>query len=305
MQNEPLSRHTTFKIGGQAKFFAIVDDEQKLIELLRGAASENLQVFYIGEGSNLLVADNGFDGLVVKLNFNQVEFNGDKVTVSADYLLKRLVPLCASHNLTGLEFSAGIPGSVGGAVVGNAGAYGGEMSQIVESAEVLDDIFNKRYLKNADFNFSYRNSLLKSKDWLLLRTVLKLKIGSREESLTIINKHVSDRWQKHPHEPSAGSTFKNVQLTDEIQQKLIAKDLTIPDKFLEYKKIPAAWIIEQASLKGKTIGGAKVSEQHANHLINYQQATADDLVQLISLIKTKVRDEFGVQLEEEIRYLGF
>lgn len=228
-----------------------------------------------------------------------------EIKVSADYLLNQLVGLTVGRSLTGLEFATGIPGTVGGATVGNAGAYGREMADIVEKVEIIDYHLNKEILTKTDLNYSYRESKLKHNGFVLTYIHLKLSWGDKQKSIEQMNKLALDRWQKHPHQPTAGSTFKNIPLTDEIVKKIENKGFKLPEKFIEYKKIPAAWLIECLDLKGKQIGGAQISTQHANHLANLNKARADEVVQLISLVKTKVRDEFGIQLEEEVRYVGF
>ncbi|MBU1131289.1 UDP-N-acetylmuramate dehydrogenase [Patescibacteria group bacterium] len=304
-ENYPFKELTTFKIGGPAGYFANVDNEELLIKLLKFCQENNLKYLLIGEGSNLLISDRGFDGLAIKLNFKRIEFDDQSVEASADFLLNQLVALSVSRSLSGLESMIGIPGTIGGAVAGNAGAYGSEIANVFEKAEVLDKNLEKKILAKSDMQFSYRDSLIKKNGYIILKVFLKLHQGNREESIKLMNKYALDRYQKHPHLPSAGSTFKNIILTDELVQKLKEKDYEISKKFYEYKKIPAAWLIENLGLRGYKIGYAQVSEKHANHLVNTGQATADDMVQLISYVKTKVRNELGIQLEEEVRYVGF
>lgn len=304
-ENYPLKELTTFKIGGPARYFAIANNKNDLIEYLIFAKKNQLKIFIIGGGSNLLIADQGFDGLVIKINFNFIEINGEEIKVSADYLLNQLVGLSVSHGLTGLEFATGIPGTIGGAAVGNAGAYGSEIAEVVDKVEIIDHNGNNKILNKADLNYSYRESKLKHNGFILTYVYLKLIKGDKQKSIEQMNKLALDRWKKHPHLPSAGSSFKNIPLTDEIIKKITNQGLKLPEKFRQYKKIPAAWLIECLDLKGKQIGGAQISTQHANHLVNVGNAKADDVIQLIGLVKTKVRDEFGIQLEEEVRYVGF
>jgi len=304
-ENYPLKELTTFKIGGPAKFFSVVDNEKLLIKLLKFAKTNHFKFLIIGKGSNLLISDQGSNGLVIKLDFKEIVFKNSNVEVSADYPLNQLVALTVSKNLTGLEFATGIPGTIGGAAVGNAGAYDGQIGDIVKKVEVLDNNFQKQTLTNKALQFSYRNSILKRNNYILLKVYLKLKKGDKLKSVQRMNKIALTRWQNHPHQPSAGSIFKNVSLSDDLIKKIQSENYQIPEKFFEYKKIPAAWLIERVGLKGKKIGGAQISEKHANHLVNLGNAKADEVVQLISLVKMKVRDEFGIQLEEEVRYVGF
>ena len=304
-QNEILKNHTTFKIGGPAKYFCVIDDYDQLMPVLKCAKKNNLDILIIGGGSNMLIADAGYNGLVIKFNIKEIKFIGQSVILSPDFPLGQLVGLAAVNNLSGLEFATGIPGTIGGAIVGNAGAYGGEMAEVVEKVEVIDEFFKKIILTKADLKFRYRTSILKNTAKILIKAHLSLKPGNFQKSAEIMKVYALDRFNKHPQQPSAGSTFKNIILTGEIEQNLRNKSLEIPEKFIEYQKIPVAWLIEQLGLKGFKIGGAQISEKHANHLINLGTATADNVVQLISLIKMKVRDELGIQLEEEIRYIGF
>lgn len=304
-ENVSLKNYTSFKIGGPAKYLAIVNNEDTLIKLLKFAKEGSIKYLIIGKGSNLLVSDKGFDGLVIILKFDKLNFDGTKIEVSPDILLGKVIGSSVSQNLAGLEFATGIPGTVGGAVVGNAGAYGGEMADVIEKVEVLDENLDKKTLTKDELNFSYRNSIIKNSNTIVLNIFLELKKGNKQESLELMKKYAQDRFDKHPPDPSAGSTFKNVELTDEVIKTLESKKYDIPKQFYEYKKIPAAWLIDQIGLKGKQIGGAQISNKHANHLVNTGEAKADDVVQLISMVKTKIRDELGIQLEEEVRYIGF
>ena len=304
-ENEPLKNHTTFKIGGPAKYFCLLNKIQQIKPILQIAKDNQLKVFIIGGGSNLLVSDNGFDGLVLKFNFKQIEILGNRISVSADFPLGQLVTQTINNHLCGLEFATGIPGTIGGAVVGNAGAYGGELADLIDKIEVLNDKLEFQELKKADLKFRYRYSILKDNHFTVIKVYLLLSNCDSQKSIEEMKRIALDRYKKHPQEPSAGSTFKNIILTDEVKKKLEQKDIKIPEASLLYQKIPVALLIESLGLKGKTIGGAQISNKHANHLINIGNATADDVVQLMSLVKMKVRDELGIQLEEELRYVGF
>jgi len=296
---------TTFEVGGPARYFSLINDEPRLIKLLKFARKNKLKFLIIGEGSNLLVSDAGFDGLTIKLNFCSAVVKKNIIAASADMLLNQLVGLSVSRGLTGLEFATGIPGTVGGAVVGNAGAYGFQIADVLEKVEVLNKDFKKLTLDKKSLSFDYRYSSLMGKEQIVLKVFLKLKRGNQDQSIKKMIGLGHDRWQKHPHQPSAGSTFKNIILTKAVVKNLTDRGYKIPEKFFEYKKIATAWLIEQLGLKGQKIGQAQISEKHANHIVNCGNATADEVVQLISFVKTKARDQLGIQLEEEVRYVGF
>ncbi|MCR4279891.1 MAG: UDP-N-acetylmuramate dehydrogenase [Candidatus Komeilibacteria bacterium] len=304
-ENYPLRNVSNFHIGGPAKYYVQIDNDEQLASVLQWANEQRLPLMILGGGTNVLISDKGFDGLVIHLQYQLVSIEGTEVLCSADINLMELVNMTVDKGLTGIEFAAGIPGSVGGGVVGNAGAYGGQLSDVVVSAEVMDRTGEVHILSNQQLNFTYRHSLLKEKSWLLLRVTLKLEQGDREEAMAKVARYNADRWSKQPTEPSAGCTFKNIIITDEIIKLLQKHEWEIPEQYFKYNKIPVAWIIDRLGLKGKRIGDAELSSLHGNFIINKGQAKAEDVVTLISLIKQEVRDQLGIQLEEEVRYLGF
>ncbi|MBU1131823.1 UDP-N-acetylmuramate dehydrogenase [Patescibacteria group bacterium] len=302
LKNEPMKNHTTFKIGGPAKFFVAVNNKQDLFKCLTAVREENIPYFILGWGSNVLVSDKGLDGLVIKLIDGDLEFSGNSVSAFAGHILGNLVRSALKKNLGGLEFAANIPGTIGGAVRGNAGAYGRSVGDFVHEVEVLEvspSAINLKKLSREDCDFSYRESIFKkNNNWVVSEVILKLEpAGGESQALAEIQKEAESRNARQPLKfPSAGSTFKNVIYTADLEKY---KDWAVKGK------IPAAKFIEEAGLKGMKIGGAMVSDVHANFIVNSDNASADDIVQLISLVKTKVRDEFNVQLQEEIQYLGF
>ncbi|HCC23047.1 TPA: UDP-N-acetylenolpyruvoylglucosamine reductase [Candidatus Falkowbacteria bacterium] len=301
--DEPLAAYTTFKIGGPAKYFIEVKDKDELKRALLAAKENSLAYFMLGGGSNILISDDGFDGLVIRLISGTCRFETDGSAVCfAGNNWAKFVRDAIGQGFGGLDFSGNIPGTVGGAVRGNAGAYGQGVGDFV--AEVLavdlaasDDFV---HLSHADCHFDYRESVFKRQTGLIVAEVafkLTPSEKSKEELLQAIEAEGQSRCAKQPLKyPSAGCSFKNVVYTDELSAY---KD------WETHGKIPAARFIEAAGLKGKQIGGAKVSDEHANFIINVDHATASDVIQLISLIKMKVRDQYGVQLEEEIQYVGF
>lgn len=305
-ENELLANHTTFQIGGPAKIYLEIDNSEKLIKALKIIKEENLPYLMIGGGSNLLVSDQGYDGAVIKVNPKEIKITDTLVEVDAGYSLTGLITKTLDAGLVDLEFLAGVPGTVGGAIKGNAGTFGEGMDKIAKAVNFIDDNLEIKTFTNQQCQFNYRHSIFKKRDnWLIVATVLQLRKGDALKSRQLIDERLQYRTDNHPAQPSAGSIFKNIIYTEALAAKLKSLDWEVSDKFKEYKKIPTAFIVENLGLKGKTIGSAQISEKHANYIINLGGATADQVVQLISYIKQQVRDAMGIQLEEEIRYLGF
>ena len=278
-KNISLAPLTTFKIGGPAKYFFQTEDSDELVEAIKWAKSKNLPYFVLGGGSNILVADKGFNGLVTKIKDLRFKIEDSKIIASAGLSLARLVNLSVKAGLTGLEWAAGIPGTVGGAVRGNAGAFGHSIFEIVERVEVLrgDKIVE---LKNKEIRFSYRQSIFQQNHDIILNIVLVLKKGKIKGSKKMIQENIQRRKAANPVQPSAGCIFKNPESKS------------------------AGLLIQQCGLKGRQIGGAQISQKHANFIVNTGQAKARDVKALIALIKRKVKDKFNIELEEEIKYLG-
>lgn len=306
-KNIPLAPLTTFKIGGPAKHFVEVSAEEELLEALQFAKENNLEIFVLGGGSNILVSDEGFSGLIIRMKNIECKISDDKIECGAGINLSEVVKLSAENSLTGMEWAVGIPGTVGGAIRGNAGIPLGCIADNIESVKVLE-IKNKKYkiLKNSECGFSYRNSIFKeNKDLIIISAVLKLEKGDQEEISKKTKELIENRLKvvhPNPKEPSSGSFFKNPKVDN---PELIANFEKDTGQKVVDGKIPAGWLIDEAGLRGKKIGGAQVSEKHANFVVNVGNAKAQDIVMLSSVIKMKVRDELGVQLSEEIQYVGF
>lgn len=311
-KNVILAPYTTFKIGGPAKFFCEVNEEEKLKEAFDFAQKNNLEIFVLGGGSNVLISDNGFDGLVIRLRNLEYKFFDSRVFCDAGVKLSKIVNEAFENNLSGMEWATGIPGTVGGAIRGNAGAYGGCMANFLKSVKVLEIKKNQKILFNnfsfkkylsSDCEFGYRNSIFKKNKHLIIWScIFQLQTGEKNE----IGRKMKDIFEKRkknlPLGFSAGSFFQNP----------IVKNKELIYKFEKYSgtkcregKIPAGWLIEEVDFKGKKIGDAKVSEKHANFVVNLGHAKAEDVIILSSLIKQKVRNNLGVQLKEEIQYIGF
>lgn len=278
-----MKEHTTFRVGGPAECFITVDTRKQLAKALSYLQMTGWDFFILGNGSNLLVGDRGYRGVVIRLGaeFSGIEMSGEKVTVGAGALLGSAAKAALEAGLTGFEFAAGIPGTLGGAVRMNAGAYGGEMKQVVESVEVMGMDGEILYLDNETMEFGYRTSAIKNRPYVVLSAQLKLKTGEKEKISETMRELAQKRREKQPLEfPSAGSTFKR------------------PEGHFAGK------LIQDAGLAGKSVGGAQVSEKHCGFVINRGDATAADVSQLIRETQNTVQDKFGVTLEPEVIFLG-
>ncbi len=281
--NEPMSKHTSFKIGGPADIFIKVKTLDELKYVLKVAKHENLPVNIIGNGSNVLVKDNGIRGIVIKLDFKDISMIDDLTfNVGAGYSLILLSKEAAKKLLTGLEFASGIPGTVGGAIKMNAGAYGGEMKDIVISTTYLDENLNLKIIDNKEHEFGYRSSkFIKHDEYIIINSIIKLKKGNLEEINKVMLENSNSRIGKQPiNYPSAGSIFKRGE--GYITAKLI----------------------DEAGLKGYNIGDAYISEKHAGFIINKGNATAKDILSLIEHVKNTIYEKFGIKLDLEIKILG-
>jgi len=311
-KNILLSKYTSFKIGGLAKYFCVAENFGEIKEALDYARENKLDIFILGGGSNLLISDKGFGGLIIKIQDIRYKIQTDnKIFIGSGMSLTKLILESVKDNLTGLETMVGIPGTVGGAIVNNAGAFGKCIGDVVESVEILEIKKLKNWeikkLGNKECRFSYRNSIFKKeKKYIILNAVLKLEEGNQEKGKKIITKILGSRREKQPLEYfSAGSIFKNSVVDDILLEKL-KKEFPELDKIAKNNVIPTGWLIEQIKgLKGKKVGDAMISKKHCNFIVNIGNAKAEDVIILVSLIKQKVRSHFGIQLKEEIEYVGF
>lgn len=284
--NESMKEHTTFKIGGNADFFIKIDDINSLKKVLNFAKEKNINTYIIGNGSNLLVKDNGIRGIVIKVCLDNLIIEKKEkeclVTVGAGVTLGYLSQKLLKENVSGFEFASGIPGTIGGAVKMNAGAYGGEFKDIVLSVTCLNEQFEIIELDVSKLNFEYRHSIFMEKNYVVLSVVLRLEVKSdNTEIKQLMKDNLYNRKLKQPiNFPSAGSTFKRGE--DFITAKLI----------------------DECGLKGFSIGDAQVSEKHAGFVINKGNATANDVLELVQYIKNKVKEEFGKELILEIEVIG-
>ena len=301
---EPLAGYTTFRVGGPARWLVEANSTDEVVEAVHLVEAYGADFAFLGGGTNLLPPDSGFDGLIIKLANRDFKIDGDRVIAEAGALTTVVARSVAKEGLAGFEWAATVPGTIGGAVFGNAGCFGGEMKDVVESVTVLRGGESVE-LTNQDLGFGYRSSALKGSNDVILNVTLALTPGKRQEIEAKINEIVSKRQESQPLGAScAGCTFKNFEFEDDSKiEKLRSVVSDIPEPMIESKTIAAGWLIDQVGLKGHAIGGASVSTEHGNFIVNDGTATADQIIQLISFIKMKVRDELGIQLTEEIQYL--
>ena len=283
--DEPMKKHTSFKIGGTADEFVKVTNEEELKKAIEYAKGKELPITIIGNGSNLLVQDKGIRGLVIKIDLQKFQIekkeNYAEIIVGSGYKTMALAVKLMNAEISGFEELSGIPGTIGGAVFMNAGAYGKEIKDINVSTKCMDYDGNIFELSNKEQEFEYRSSIFNKKDYIILETKLMLEYGKKEEIKKKMDEYLLSRKEKQPIEyPSAGSTFKR-------QEGVIT-----------------AKLIDECGLKGFQIGGAKVSEKHAGFIINYNNATAKDVIDLIKYVKEKVKEKYGIKIKEEIRIVG-
>lgn len=281
--NEKMEKHTTFRIGGPADYFVMPSDVTDVKAVIELCEQEKVPYYVVGNGSNLLVGDKGFRGVIIQIagNMNQLQADGEVITAQAGCSLAQIAGKALDEELAGFEFAAGIPGTLGGAVRMNAGAYGGEIKDVLESAVVLTKEGKVMELSANEMEFGYRTSIIERTGWTILGGKIRLHKGKREEIKAVMDDLREKRVSKQPLEyPSAGSTFKR------------------PKGYFAGK------LIQDAGLRGFRVGGACVSEKHSGFVINIDHATADDVVSLMEQVDEKVRAQFGVGLEPEVRRIG-
>lgn len=280
---EEMAGHTTFRIGGPADCFLQLETEEQLQKVQKYLNLVEEPYFILGNGSNLLVSDKGYQGVILQIGpkMSRIRVEGESIVAQAGALLSQVAKAASEHSLTGLEFASGIPGTIGGGVVMNAGAYGGEMSQVVTMVRVINKEGEVMELDNGTMEFGYRYSTIKNHPFTVTEVTFRLKKGSQEEILTKMKELAARRREKQPLEyPSAGSTFKR------------------PEGHF------AGQLIMEAGLRGFQIGGARVSDKHCGFVINTGKATSEDVKDLIAEIRERVKERFSVDLEPEIIFLG-
>ena len=281
--DEPMSRHTTFRVGGPADFFVTPKAKEEVRDVIRICKEAGMPYYIIGNGSNLLVSDAGYRGVIVQIykEMNEVKVEGDLVKAQAGALLSGIAAKALGAELSGFEFASGIPGTIGGACVMNAGAYGGEMKDVLESVTALTGEGKIIELGRNELELGYRTSVIAKKGYIVLGAVLKLERGDGEKIKTYMDELKEKRVTKQPLEyPSAGSTFKR------------------PEGYFAGK------LIEDAGLRGFQVGGAQVSEKHCGFVINRDHATAADIMELMRQVQIRVKENSGVDLEPEVKRVG-
>lgn len=280
---EPMKNHVTFRVGGPADFFVTPKNYEELSGVLKCCAKYEMPCYIMGNGSNLLVSDQGYRGVVIQLfrQLNDIQCEGNVIRAQAGALLSAVANRALEEKLTGFEFAAGIPGTLGGACVMNAGAYGGEMKDVLKSVTVLTREGERITLQKNELELGYRTSIIAKKDYIVLEAEIELEAGDAEEIKAVMDDLKERRTTKQPLEyPSAGSTFKR------------------PEGYFAGK------LIQESGLQGFQVGGAQVSEKHCGFVINKDQATAADIAELIRQVQDRVEEKFGVRLETEVKRLG-
>ena len=283
LSDEPMSRHTTFRVGGPADYFLVPGSSDELMKLVRYCTDNGIAYFVLGNGSNLLVSDEGYRGAVIQLfrNMSEIRIEGNEVWAEAGALLSQIAAKAAAASLAGLEFAGGIPGTLGGACVMNAGAYGGEMKDVLLTVTVLAPSGEVMTIPASLMELGYRTSCIPGRGYIVLAARMELSGGDEKEIRAKMDSLRIQRQEKQPLDlPSAGSTFKR------------------PEGYFAGK------LIMDAGLRGYSIGGAQVSEKHCGFVVNRGGATAADISTLIRNVRERVEEQFGVSLEPEVRFLG-
>jgi len=296
--NEPLAKHTTFKIGGPAEFLVIVEEADKLADLLNFLNGEGTAWRIIGGGSNVLAPDEGLPGVIIKVSGGKVEATGETLVADAGARFAEAVEAASKNSLSGLEWAVGIPGTIGGAIRGNAGALGFSIGQSVEKVLVWQNGEATEMSAN-DCEFNYRESVFKKQGGvIILKIWLKLIKKEPKDIIRLIQENTLGRARRLPTEPSAGSFFKNISLND-----WKGDTASLPPNFIARKFVPAGWLIEQSGLKGERVNDAAVSDKHGNFIVNLGRASQADVLSLVEKIKEKVYNKYGIWLEPEVEIL--
>ncbi len=279
LENESLKKYNTFKVGGEARYIAFPKNENQVITILRHLNEQKIKYYFLGRGSNVIFRDEGFDGVIIKTsNINKIEFiDNNTVYVQAGVSLNNICKILQEKSLSGIEFCYGIPGNIGGAVYMNAGAYGGEICQTIQSVKYIDENLEVKTINVNDCNFSYRNSIFQHKKWFIIGCTLKLEKDNKVKIKNFMEEIMRKRLEKQPLDmPSAGSSFKR------------------PEGYF------AAALIEECGLKGYSIGGAQISAKHAGFIVNKGNATCKDIQQLAEYAEKFVLEKTGVAIEKEM-----
>lgn len=303
-ENISIKKYTTFKIGCNAKYFVKVKNKEEMEKAVKEIKRNKTPFFILGGGSNILVNDKGYKGTIIKINNKKIEVKKNKIFVEGGTSLNNFVNITIENSLTGLEWAAGIPGTVGGAIYGNAAAFGFSIKDTLESVEVFNiekESFEK--IEGKGFSFENKESIFKkNKNLVIFSAVFKLKKGKKEKIKEKIEELILKRKKSHPVSlPSAGCIFKNYE--GKVFDKKLIEEFPLLEKFNNLGVIPVSYLIEKANLKGKKIGGAKISNKHANFIVNEKNAKKKDVEDLIKIIKKEVKKKFKIKIEEEVQKL--
>lgn len=308
-RDEPMAKHTSFRVGGPARLYVTATSAERLIEIVRFAQEQQIPFAVYGGGSNILVADEGFEGVIIQTGMRDIQIDGTNVKAEAGAITGMVARKTVEHGLGGFEWAVGVPGTIGGAIYGNAGCYGGEMKDHVVTVEALRlSDFSLVTYSNQECVFGYRSSQFKKVPHVILSTTMEVAqstdIEASKEKLQWV---MNERKDKQPlGESSAGCAFKNWDYQNEEQLAILKREIPeIPEAMLKAKRVSAGWLIDQADMLGASIGDVAVSEKHGNFMVNKGKAKAADIVALISRVKMKVRDLYGIELEEEVQLIGF
>lgn len=304
-----LAPYTIYKIGGPARFFVEVTDAQDLCEALEFAANKNIVYVILGAGSNVLISDNGFDGLVIRMTGGNIRVEDERIAVDAGVMMARAVMESGRAGLRGFEWGIGVPGTIGGSIRGNAGCFGGEMKDVVESVEVFDmNTQEMTHFSYQDCGFGYRSSFFKTHpEWIVVSATLRLQKGNQQTIQQEIGRIAQERIAKQDiGTKSCGCIFKNVPWPSDISDKeTYCAQFPELAAFRERTVIPSAFLIDKCGLKGICVGSICISDKHANFFINSGGGKSEEVIALIATTKKEVKKKYGIDLEEEIHLIGF
>lgn len=307
LENEPLASHTNFRIGGPARLWLVAATADEIVKAIEAAKAAGIPWEILGGGSNVLISDKGIDGLVIQAGNRDVDVEGKRVTCGAGALMAMIARKATEAGLTGFEWAVTVPGTIGGAIFGNAEYNRGSTGDAVVSVDAYRIADGARVtLSREDCKFGYRDSYFKHERLLILGCVLELEAGDPAAISAKMIELLAKRKERQPFDnASAGCMFKNVEFSSDADIAKLRDAVDVPQEFIDAKRISAGWIVEHAGFKGYRLGNVGVSEKHANFVVNYGGGTADEVAQLVSMIQMKVRDEYGIALKTEVQFVGF
>jgi UDP-N-acetylmuramate dehydrogenase len=307
-ENEPMAKHTSFRAGGPARLYYVAETSDAMLAAMQTAKRFDIPWRVYGGGSNLLVSDDGYEGLLIQAANRDVTIEGETVKAEAGAITVMVARKSVDAGLAGFEWATGVPGTIGGALYGNAGCFGGEMKDTVTSVAAYHVASGEqRDYSNAECQFGYRESLFKREPHIILGCEMRLSsTGDIEAGKKKIAEIIEKRKETQPlGKSTCGSVFKNYDFKDESELEILKRSIEFPVAMLQNKRLSAGWLIEQVGMRGHRIGDIQVSEKHGNFFENHGNARAQDILALISYVKMKVRDELGIELQEEVQLLGF